>query len=432
RQDDIKKLVITNNRRLQKLKEQQAMHGIDTPPATLLEIENIQAELAGLEAEFNQLEAALPPETEPAEDEPAAPGESPFKGLQFFDVADSKLFFGREQLTAKLMDHLRQSSFLAIVGASGSGKSSLARAGLVAALRQGTPLVDGSLPPEGSRNWLMYTITPTAAPLESLALSLTQNAVDIMETATLIDGLQKDPRCLHLSARKLLAKSSISPPPKLFLLIDQFEELFTLCHNKAERRAFVNNLLTAIESPGTGTDGGSMIVAITLRADFYAHCGQYERLRELLENCQKYIGPMNPAELRQAIEQPAHQSDWHFAPGLVDLLLRDVGADGIRQPEPGALPLLSHALLETWKRRRGRYLTLAGYNAAGRVDGAIAKTAEDTFQGLALNQQPIARNIFLRLTELGEGTQDTRRRATLAELIPQAKAKPEVETVLKV
>ncbi len=421
RQDDIKRLIVANNRRLQKLKEQQAMHGIDTPPATLLEIENIQAELAELEAELNRLEATLPPEIEPTADEAPAPGESPFKGLQFFDVADSNLFFGREQLTAELVDHLRHHTFLAVVGASGSGKSSLARAGLVAALQKGEPLADGSLPPGGSQDWAIHVITPTAEPLESLALSLTRQAVSVIEAATLIDDLQQDSRCLHLYIRKLLAQPAHRQSAKLFLLIDQFEELFTLCRDEVKRRAFVDNLLTTVER-----EDSSAIVVMTLRADFYTHCGQYERLREMLESRQKYIGPMSQAELRRAIEKPVELGNWRFAPGLVELLLRDVG------DEPGALPLLSHALLETWKRRRGRTLTLAGYAGAGGVHGAIAKTAESVFAQLSVEQQPIARNIFLRLTELGEGTQDTRRRASLAELIPQAETKPEVETVLKV
>jgi WD40 repeat protein len=166
---------------------------------------------------------------------------------------------------------------------------------------------------------------------------------------------------------------------------------------------------------------------ITLRADFYAHCSPYANLCAALEEYQAYIVPMDPTELRLAIEEPAKRGGWEFAPGLVDLLLHDVGA------EPGALPLLSHALLETWKRRRGNVMTLKSYAESGEVRGAIARTAETVYtQELTSEQQPIARSIFLRLTELGEGTQDTRRRVTRNELIPSAPSSDAalVETVL--
>ena len=218
---------------------------------------------------------------------------------------------------------------------------------------------------------------------------------------------------MHLYVRRLL-----TPSPSqgggwgggeyLLLVIDQFEELFTLCRSSAERQAFVDNLLTA-----TIEETGRVVVIIALRADFYHFCAQFEDLREALERYQAYIGPMTPDEMRRAIEEPARRNGWEFEPGLVDLILRDVGE------EPGALPLLSHALLETWARRRGHTLTLGGYAESGTVRGAIAKTAEAVYQALDAEQQAIARNVFLRLTELGEGTQDTRRRAARSELVPR-------------
>jgi len=377
------------------------------------------------------------------EDESPAPGVSPFKGLEYFNEADADLFFGREALTAKLAGHLRQHRFLAVVGASGSGKSSLVRAGLVPTLKRGEPLANGILPPEGSTHWPIHVITPTSHPLETLAASLTRDSESVTATSTLIDDLAHDPRSLHLYVRKILSHTP-SPAPLarhrkitdgggsggggLLLVVDQFEELFTLCHNGSERQAFVDNLLTAV-SPETD---GPTIVVLTLRADFYAHCAQFADLREALATQQEYIGPMSADELRRAIEEPAKRGDWNFEEGLVDLLLRDAGAGN----EPGALPLLSHALLETWKRRRrprGRALTLKGYTDSGGVRGAIAKTAETVYQQLTPEQQTIARSIFLRLTELGEDTQDTRRRAALAELIPHpaTRDKAAVEAVLK-
>lgn len=338
----------------------------------------------------------------------------PFMGLKYFDAADTDLFFGRETLTAELADHLQTSNFLAVVGASGSGKSSLVRAGLVPALQQTQPGLK------------VYVFTPTDHPLEALATTLTRHTDSIGVTAKFMDAMADDARSLHLAARRLVQNDE-----QLLLVIDQFEELFTLCRSEAERLAFVENLVTAVANPDNTPNTRPTRAVIALRADFYHHCAQYDALRHLLETQQRYIGAMNPTELRRAIEQPAQQNGLTFEDGLVDLLLRDVGASGDQPPEPGALPLLSHALLETWRRREGHKLTFSGYTDAGGVQGAIAKTAESVFsQKLTPAQQTIARSIFLRLTELGEGTQDTRRRAQISELLPASSAADETQTVL--
>jgi WD40 repeat protein len=264
--------------------------------------------------------------------------------------------------------------------------------------------------------------TPTARPLEALAILLTPTTDSVTEIAALMDDLARDPRSLHLAAARIAHLSGAS---HVLLVVDQFEELFSLCHNEAERKAFVDNLLYAAQVPGP------TIVVIALRADFYAQCAPFEDLRQALCERQQYLGTMSPAELRRAIEEPARVGGWTFEPGLVELLLHDVG------DAPGALPLLSHALLETWRRRRGRTLTLAGYQEAGCVYGAIAKTAEATFGRLAPEQQTVARSIFLRLIGVGEGTADenlpgmyTRRRATLSELIPRPEDASLVQDVL--
>jgi WD40 repeat protein len=271
----------------------------------------------------------------------------------------------------------------------------------------------------------LHLITPTARPLKALALSLTREAESARATTTLIDDLAQEPRSLDIYAEKLLADS---PAQRLLLVVDQFEELFTQCRDETERQAFIDNLLTAV----TANPDRVTTIVITLRADFYAHCARYDGLRELLETNQSYIGQMTPGELRQAIQGPAKAGDWTFEPGLVDLLLHDVGAGGNRKPEPGALPLLSHALLETWRRRRGRQMTFSGYAETGGVRRAIARTAEAVYnEELRPEQRSTARSIFLRLTELGEGAQDTRRRATPAELIPHPEEAPAIETVLK-
>src|SRR5919109_3906351 len=342
-------------------------------------------------------------------------GLCPYKGLNYFDEGDADLFVGREALTTRLIERVfsLDSSiprFFAIVGASGSGKSSLVRAGLVSALRWNQAATD----------WHIHVLTPTAHPLESLAARLTQGTNSVVATATLMDDLSQEPRSLQIFAKRKLGSSNGS---RLLLVIDQFEELFALCRSEEEKTAFISNLLTAASEAN-----GPVILLIALRADFYAHCANYIQLREALAKNQEYIGAMSEEELRRAIEEPARRGRWEFEPGLVDLLLHDIGH------EPGALPLLSHALLETWQRRRGRTMTLSGYAASGGVRGAIAETAETVFSDqFTQEQRAIARRIFLRLTELGDetGAGDTRRRATFNELILKPEEATTTRAVLK-
>lgn len=338
-------------------------------------------------------------DSSPRQEEPVA-GDSPYMGLRYFDTSDVDLFHGRAALTAELLRRVKSESFLAIVGASGSGKSSVARAGLIPAWKK-----------ENERS-AIHILTPTAHPLESLAASLTSDSESVTATATLMDDMNKDSRSLRLYVKKSLGET------KLFLLVDQFEENFTLCKEPAERKAFIENLLSLAD------DDSAARVVITLRADFYHHCAEFEGLRNALKTHQEYIGAMTADELRQAITAPAQSAGWDFQPGLVDLILQDVGT------EPGALPLLSHALLETWKRRQGRTLTLQGYAEAGGVKKAITQTAEGVYDKLSPAEQTIARGIFLRLTELGEGVQDTRRRVKMDEL-GQSKEQDAVAKVLK-
>ena len=346
-------------------------------------------------------------------------GLCPYKGLNYFEESDADLFVGREELTTRLVQQVlslsprsstNQIRFLAVIGASGSGKSSLVRAGLIPSLRWNKKSID----------WQIHILTPTAHPLESLAAALTQESNSVTATVTLMDDLGRDPRSLQIFAKRKLGSKDGS---HLLLVVDQFEELFSLCRSEEERSAFIASLLTAASEAA-----GPVIVLITMRADFYAHCASYIELREALAQNQEYIGTMSDDELRRAIEEPARRGRWEVEPGLVELLLHDVGN------EPGALPLLSHALLETWQRRRGRIMTLSGYTASGGVRGAIAETAEAVFADrFTPDQQEVARRIFLRLTELGDetATGDTRRRATLEELILKPEDKNTTHTLLK-
>jgi len=319
------------------------------------------------------------------EDAPA-PGLAPYKGLLFFDESDTDLFFGREVLTAQLAGHVidlamdSSARFLSVVGASGSGKSSLVRAGLAVTLKRA--------------GWEARVFTPTTHPL------------NVLEA--------------HLKA------AQPKPAERILIVVDQFEEVFTLCRDEIERIGFIEKLLASAEEKSK-----RMMVVIALRADFYSHCAQYPSLRQAVAAEQEYIGQMTAEELRRAIEEPAKRGGWEFEPGLVDLLLQDIGAHGTGEPEPGALPLLSHALLATWERRRGRTFTLEGYRSSGGVRGAIAETAESVFNDqLNQTQQELARDVFLRLTELGEGTEDTRRRAALNELVRQSTEATQLRAVL--
>jgi WD40 repeat protein/transcriptional regulator with XRE-family HTH domain len=353
------------------------------------------------------------------EDAPSL-GLCPYKGLNYFEEVDADLFVGREALTEKLIARvlsLTQSAlpnegrFLAVVGASGSGKSSLVRAGLLPALRWD----------KSSADWNIHVFTPTSHPLESLSASLTRDNNSVIPTTTLMDDLGRDSRSLQIFAKRKLGREN---NVRLLLVIDQFEELFALCRSEDERTAFIDNLLTAAFEVN-----GPVIVLITLRADFYAHCANYPQLRKALAQNQEYMGAMSNDELRRAVEEPARRGRWEFEPGLVDLLLHEVGR------EPGALPLLSHALMETWQRRRGRMMTLSGYTSSGGVRGAIAETAEAVFTDLFTREQrEIARRIFLRLTELGDetATGDTRRRAAFNELILRPEETETTRTVLKI
>jgi WD40 repeat protein/transcriptional regulator with XRE-family HTH domain len=352
------------------------------------------------------------------EDAPA-PGLCPYKGLNFYDEADADLFVGREALTSRLVERVLslatndegiKERFFAIVGASGSGKSSLVRAGLVPALRWD----------KTSNDWQIHVFTPTEHPLESLAATLTHERSTIVKTETLITEMAQDSRALqYLVSHNLGLKLG----GRLLLVVDQFEELFALCRLEEEKACFIQNLLSAASEAD-----GPVLVVITIRADFYAHCAGYPQLRDALARQQHYIGAMTDEELRRAIEEAAQRGRWDFEPGLVDLLMRDVGH------EPGALPLLSHALLETWQRRRGRRMTLSGYSSSHGVRGAIAETAETVFTDqFTREQQAIARRIFLRLTELNDetSTADTRRRARFDELILKPEEADITQAVLK-
>ena len=327
----------------------------------------------------------------------------PYVGLRAFREEDADFFCGREAFTERLVEAVGRASFLAVVGPSGSGKSSVVLAGLIPALRQ------GALP--GSETWEIATFTPGDRPLRRLAAPLVAllepeiGEVDRLgETATLAHYLRRGRVTLAEVAHRVLEKQPGTE--RLLLVADQFEELFALCRDEAERAAFTEQLLDAT------ADGRPVMVILTLRADFYGHLLSHRPLGERVEAGQVNILPMSQAELRQAIEAPVEKVGLRFEEGLVERVLADV-ADA-----PGALPLLEFALTELWERRRGGLLTHAAYEDIGEVSGAIAQRAEQVYDRLNDVERHLAQRGFLRLVAPGVETEDTRRRATLQELQP--------------
>lgn len=333
---------------------------------------------------------------------------APYRGLRVFGEEDARFFFGRDREVQRLIEKLKRSRFVAVLGPSGSGKSSLVRAGLVPLLRSGAlAQVEG---------WHVVVLRPGASPLTALAAQLATLGAGQAMQATL-DALGDDPRTLHLFVE--LALADRSPGERVLVIVDQLEEIFTLCRDERERQQLFSTLLLA-----TSAVGGRTVVIVTMRADFYARCAAYPELAQLVASEQMLVGPMDADGLRQAIEEPAHRVGLELEQGLTDTILADV-AD-----EPGSLPLLEHALLELWERRRGDLLTLEGYRETGGVEGALAQRADEIFAQFSAKQQQIARRALLRLTQPGEGTEDTRRRATRSELAPADGDDDDVELVL--
>ncbi|MEH0580288.1 nSTAND1 domain-containing NTPase [Streptomyces sp. B21-108] len=289
-----------------------------------------------------------------AEDEDVEP---PYRGLARFEPGDADLFFGRDELTDRLLALTRSRRFSAVFGPSGSGKSSLLRAGLIPRLRN----PDQAIPQPAA----LRVLTPGEHPLRT-------------------------------HEQRLAPKDGDGDT---WLIVDQFEELYTLCHDPAERDQFIDHLLTA-------TDPGSRLrVVIAVRADFLGRCAEHPALTEALQDGTVLAGPMSRDDLRQAIVKPAQAAGLIVERELTTRILDEV------QGEPGALPLMSHALLETWRRRRGRALTRDAYESAGGLHGAIARTAEDIHTCLTPAQAGLARRILLRLVTPGDGAPDTRRPA---------------------
>ncbi|NJP43382.1 nSTAND1 domain-containing NTPase [Actinacidiphila epipremni] len=328
-------------------------------------------------------------EAEEAQDRPAADERCPYVGLAAFGPEDAEWFFGREQLTADLEQRVGERRFVALFGASGAGKSSLLRAGLLPRMSGGQ---DTARP--------AVLLTPGPHPLEECAVRLA--ALGAGSAAALREELERTPRALHLTVLQLLAGQPADA--ELLLVVDQFEEVFTLCADRRERDRFITALLTAAQAANS-----RIRVVIGVRADFYARCSEHPELVEALRDAQLLVGPMTTDELRLAITGPAVRAGCTVEGALL------AGVVGDAAGRANVLPLVSHALRETWRRRRGNALTAAGYLAAGGIRQALAQTAETVWTELTPRQARLAQGVFLRLVALGEGAEPTKRRVPLSE-----------------
>ena len=335
-------------------------------------------------------------------------GEYPYVGLKTFQPEDAGLFFGRAAKIQELLYRLhngfgtpKEERFLALIGASGSGKSSLALAGLIPALRC------GELPE--SQDWPQVRCRPGPRPWESLQIALSTNqqiALHMAALSALIIRPEDEQRRLHLTAQ--LALHDQPENHRLFVLIDQFEEIFTVCSDEAARGQLIENLLYA-----TNVAGGRTIVVLTLRADFYAQCASYSGLRAAIADHQSLIGPLSEEELRDAIESPAQLVGGELEPGLMELLLADM------KGQAGALPFLEHALFKLWEMRDGRHLTAKAYTDMGRLGGALDAHAEEFFtKTLSVEEQSLCRQLLVDLVHPGEGAADTKKRVSLDDVAP--------------
>ncbi|ETK35381.1 nSTAND1 domain-containing NTPase [Microbispora sp. ATCC PTA-5024] len=324
-----------------------------------------------------------------------AADDCPYRGLVAFQPEDADWFFGRSPLVERLGELVGRLPVVGVFGASGSGKSSLLRAGLLGEVSGGT-----------GEPWRGMIMTPGDHPLDALAELVAKATRGDVET--LRDDLARDPAAVNAAvAAALDVAPDGSPPTRLLLVVDQFEETYTLCDDDGERRRFVEALLALALG-----DGGRAVLVLGVRVDFLAHLSQHPDLVDALRGeAQLLVGPVSTPDLREIVVRPAEQAGLTVEPDLLATVLADASE------EPGSLPLISHALLETWRGRSGRSLTLAAYQAAGGVRGAIAQSAERVFGELGPAEQQAARRVFLRLTALGDGTEDTRRPISRAELV---------------
>lgn len=355
---------------------------------------------------------------------PRFPAENPYKGLQAFREQDEADFFGRDDVARRLCDLTLRYRLVTVIGSSGSGKTSVARAGLVPLLEQGLPpdgngkdqAIEGHGPtPPGT--WLILSLRPGRQPFQALAAALAPALAVHPGTARLAIPTPPGELALALRqgrvtladvSRSLIAGSASGHRQQVLLMIDQFEEIFSLCEDEATRQAFMDLLTSSTATPGKMVP--PLTLLLLLRADFMEQVLEYRPLADALQTGSLVLGPMNRAELEQAIVRPAEAQGVHFQDGLVTRILDDVGES------QGRLPLLEFALTQLWQTQEDGSLNHAGYEAIGRVEGALAMYAEQQYGLLSDSEQAAIRRVLVQMVQPGEGTEDTRRPATRAEL----------------
>ena len=338
----------------------------------------------------------------------------PYKGLAYFDCTeeDAKYFYGRTALTDQLLEKVRVGNFLAVLGASGSGKSSVVRAGLLYQLQLGQRL-------SGSESRQIKILQPGEHPLNSLALTFVDSGLSDIEQATQLAQAEDLIKKGSEGLRQLIA---VTDTQRVILVVDQFEEAFTLCQDSSERQQFFECLLGAL--PKTGD---KLCLVLTMRADFFGKCLEqdYSGLAQQIQEHGIAVMPMSPEELKQAIVEPAKQVDLEIEPELVKEILADV-ADA-----PGYLPLLQYTLTRLWEESTDNCLRLNTYAKLGGVMGTLRQRATEVYELFSEEEQAAVKHIFLALTQLGEGTEDTRRRVFKPNLVNQRYSEELIDTVVQ-
>ena len=349
-----------------------------------------------------QYEAWISDKKDEVNDTPPKIIKCPYKGLSAFTKDDAHFFFGREKFTKTLVDAVQQQPFVAVIGNSGSGKSSVVFAGLLPKL-------------EEMGGWKFITFRPTNSPLLQLAnalLSLLEPEIDSLECLAKAKKSANNFKTGELTLKDVLDVSlqKNSPKQRFLIFVDQFEEIYTLSPED-ERKVFIDQLLEVINAEREKNRTHDIVLVITLRADFYGHAIDYQPLLEVFQNSdQKLIGVMNQEELQSVIEEPAKKVGLTIQDGLTKIILDAVTSN------PGELPLLEFCLEQLWEKQRDGQLTIAAYHEMGGVEKALANHAEEFYHKLNEDEQNRLKHIFTQLVRFGENTDATRRIATRDEI----------------
>ena len=331
-------------------------------------------------------------------------GLCPYKGLEFFDCNDEdpRYFFGRERLVSQLLDRVRTQNFMALVGASGSGKSSVLRAGLLHQLELGRRIA-------GSEQWRIRITRPDAKPMQNLALAFVDDNLSDVNRAS---ALSQATALLERGAEGLNQLVQASAAPRTILVVDQFEEVFTRCEKEEDREQFFACLMGALAEAAD-----RLCLIIAMRADFVGKClaADYSGLAQQIPRQIVSVLPMESKELEAAICKPAEAVGLQVEPALVTEILNDISR------APGNLPLLQYTLKALWQQKQNSKLQLSTYQALGGINGTLDRRATEIYNSFSKAEQQTVQHIFQQLTQLGEGTEDTRRRVFQADLVAAPK-----------